>query len=42
VPTVKGTLVHHPVGRAVGNVKNDGPELMEEIPLEGDERQNSL
>ncbi len=32
-PTEKGTLVHHPVGRAVGNVRNDGPELVDEVTL---------
>jgi putative SOS response-associated peptidase YedK len=42
VPTTKGTLVHHPVGQAVGNVRNDGPELLDEIVLEGDEEQESL
>jgi putative SOS response-associated peptidase YedK len=31
VPTVEGTLVHHPVGNSVGNVRNDGPELLEAI-----------
>ena len=34
VPTTKGTLVHHPVDKAVGNVRNDGPELMEAVALE--------
>jgi putative SOS response-associated peptidase YedK len=42
VPTVAGTLVHHPVGKNVGNVNNDGPELMEAIALDGDPGQNSL
>ncbi len=28
-PSPAGTLVHRPVGRAVGNVRNDGPELIE-------------
>jgi putative SOS response-associated peptidase YedK len=32
-PNPEGTLVHHPVGRAVGNVRNDGPELVEEVAL---------
>ena len=36
VPTVKGTLVHYPVSREVGNVANDRPELMEAVALEGD------
>jgi len=27
-PAPAGTLVHHEVGRAVGNVRNDGPELL--------------
>ena len=34
VPSPAGTLVHRPVGREVGNVRNDGPELIE--PLAGD------
>jgi putative SOS response-associated peptidase YedK len=42
VPTVAGTLVNHPVSKDVGNVRNDGPELMEAIALEGDEGENSL
>lgn len=29
VPSPAGTLVHRRVGRAVGNVRNDGPELIE-------------
>jgi putative SOS response-associated peptidase YedK len=29
VPSPGGTLVHREVGRAVGNVRNDGPELIE-------------
>jgi putative SOS response-associated peptidase YedK len=28
-PARAGTLVHHQVGRSVGNVRNDGPELLE-------------
>jgi putative SOS response-associated peptidase YedK len=28
-PAPAGTLVHHEVGRSVGNVRNDGPELIE-------------
>jgi putative SOS response-associated peptidase YedK len=28
-PTEEGTLVDHPVDRAVGTVRNDGPELVE-------------
>ena len=31
-PAPPKTLVHHPVGRDVGNVRNDGPELIEEPP----------
>jgi putative SOS response-associated peptidase YedK len=42
VPTVAGTLVHHPVGKAIGNVRNDGPELVEAIALDGDPGLNSL
>jgi len=29
VPSPGGTLVSRPVGRSVGNVRNDGPELTE-------------
>lgn len=29
VPSPEGTLVHRAVGREVGNVRNDGPELIE-------------
>ena len=29
VPSSGGTLVSRPVGKAVGNVRNDGPELTE-------------
>jgi len=28
-PAPAGTLTHHPVDRAVGNVRNDGPQLIE-------------
>jgi putative SOS response-associated peptidase YedK len=42
VATVGGTLIHHPVGKDVGNVRNDSPELMEAIALEGDPGANSL
>jgi len=42
VPTVAGTLIHHPVGKAIGNVRNDGPELVEAIALDGDPGLNSL
>jgi putative SOS response-associated peptidase YedK len=34
VPAVPGRLEAYPVSRAVGNVKNNGPELVEPIPLE--------
>ena len=30
-PSPAGTLVHRPVGTAVGNVRNDGPELTEAV-----------
>jgi putative SOS response-associated peptidase YedK len=30
-PSPGGTLVHRAVGREVGNVRNDGPELIEEL-----------
>jgi putative SOS response-associated peptidase YedK len=32
-PTVEGTLVHYLVGRAVGNVRNDGPELIDPVAV---------
>ncbi len=31
VPAPRGTLVHHPVGAAVGDVRHDGPELIEPV-----------
>ena len=31
IPAPAGTLVHHRVDAKVGNVRNDGPELIEEI-----------
>lgn len=35
VPAPDGVLVMHPVGREVGNVRNDGPQLIHEVdPLE--------
>ena len=34
VPAAPGRLEAFPVSRAVGNVKNNGPELIEPIPLE--------
>jgi len=33
VASPAGTLVHRPVARAVGNVRNDGPELIEGIDV---------
>jgi putative SOS response-associated peptidase YedK len=42
VPTVKGTLVHHPVSKNVGNVRNNRSELVEAIALEDDGGMNSL
>jgi putative SOS response-associated peptidase YedK len=35
VPSPDGTLVHRAVGREVGNVRNDGPELIEALPDPG-------
>lgn len=35
VPTVPGTLVHHPVSQAVGNIRNNSPALVEAIALGG-------
>jgi putative SOS response-associated peptidase YedK len=34
VPTIGGTLIHYPVDRAVGNVRNDRPELLDEIAVD--------
>jgi putative SOS response-associated peptidase YedK len=34
-PSKKGTLVHYPVGRAIGNVRNDGPELIDAVTPPG-------
>ncbi len=42
VPTTAGTLVNHPVSKDVGNVRNQGPELIEAIALEDDPGLNSL
>jgi putative SOS response-associated peptidase YedK len=42
VPTIEGTLVRHPVGREVGNVRNQGPGLMDAIAVQGDLGLNSL
>jgi putative SOS response-associated peptidase YedK len=42
VPTTAGTLVRHPVSKGVGNVRNNGPELVEAVALDGDGGLNSL
>ena len=34
-PTVEGTLIRHPVSKDVGNVRNNGPEMVEAIVLGG-------
>jgi putative SOS response-associated peptidase YedK len=34
VPAPSGTLVHHRVDPRVGNVRNDGPELIDAVPAE--------
>jgi putative SOS response-associated peptidase YedK len=34
-PSLRGTLVHHPVGPKVGNVRNDSPELIEAVAPAG-------
>ena len=34
VPTVGGTLIHYPVDRAVGNVRNNSPRLLDEVALD--------
>jgi putative SOS response-associated peptidase YedK len=31
-PATAGTLAHHEVGRAVGNIRNDGPQLLQPDP----------
>ena len=41
VPTKAGTLVHHPVSKDVGNVRNDTADLMEAIALEDHPELNS-
>jgi putative SOS response-associated peptidase YedK len=33
-PTVEGRLTHYPVDRAVGNVKNNGPQLLEHATVD--------
>lgn len=33
VPAPDGTLIKHPVDKAVGNVRNDGPQLIEPVTL---------
>ena len=42
VPTAAGTLVHHPVAKDVGSTRNDRPDLLEAIALDGDPGLNSL
>ena len=34
VPAAPGSLEAYPVSTAVGNVRNNGPELVEPLPLE--------
>ncbi len=34
VPTVGGTLIHYPVDRAVGNVRNDSPRLLDKVAVD--------
>ncbi len=34
-PPEPGSLESYPVSKAVNNVRNNGPELLESIPLEG-------
>jgi putative SOS response-associated peptidase YedK len=36
VPAAPGLLEAYPVSTAVGNVRNNGPELLEPLPLDGD------
>ncbi len=42
VPTGAGTLIRHPVTKDVGSTRNDRPELVEAIPLDGAPGPNSL
>ena len=42
VAATEGTIVHHPVDRAVGNVRNDTAEFMDTVALDGNTGQNSL
>ena len=34
VPAAGGILVRHPVDRAINTPRNDGPEIIEAVPLE--------
>ena len=36
VPAAPGRLTAYPVDKAVNNVRNNGPQLVEPLPLEGD------
>jgi putative SOS response-associated peptidase YedK len=36
-PAAPGALEAYPVSKAVGNVRNNGPELVEPLAVEGDE-----
>ena len=36
VPAAPGRLTAYPVDKAVNNVRNDGPQLVDPLPLEGD------
>ena len=35
-PVAAGTLVSHPVDRRVGDVRNDGPDLVQPVPADSD------
>lgn len=37
-PCAPGTLVHHVVGQRVGNVNNDGPELIDAVAASGSQQ----
>ncbi|WP_139980787.1 SOS response-associated peptidase [Nocardioides litoris] len=42
VPAAPGRLEAFPVSPAVGNVRNNGPELVEPLPLDGDGEEGTL
>ena len=36
MPAAPGRLTAYPVDKAVNNVRNNGPQLVDPLPLEGD------